>query len=176
MQLRKAFRCCSKICIDKIKQQKYNGCTNAHSTLNKDTINTTSKIYHAKGVIPIIAIDLRNPKPIYEQIKDNIKELIITGAFKQDEQLPSIRELAQSTSINPNTIQKAYRDLESEGFIYTVTGRGNFVAPPPKKLDSGRIEKLYKILKETVGELSYLGDSENNIINVVKSAISHSAT
>ncbi|HBR03968.1 MAG TPA: GntR family transcriptional regulator, partial [Ruminiclostridium sp.] len=55
----------------------------------------------------MIVVDLRNPKPIYEQIKDNIKQLIVTGALKQDEKLPSVRELAQTTSINPNTIQKA---------------------------------------------------------------------
>ncbi len=127
-------------------------------------------------MIIIIAIDLRNPKPIYEQIKDNIKQLIITGAFKEDEQLPSIRELAQSTSINPNTIQKAYKDLESEGYIYTVTGRGNFVAPPPKKIDTKRADMLYGILRETVSELAYLGDSEKNIINTIKGAISHSKT
>ena len=127
-------------------------------------------------MIPIIAIDLRNPKPIYEQIKDNIKQLIITGALKQDEKLPSVRELAQTTSINPNTIQKAYKDLESEGFIYTVSGRGNFVAPSPKKLDSKRVEALYNTLKATVSELAYLGDSKNNILNVVQSAISHSTS
>ena len=127
-------------------------------------------------MIPIIAIDLRNPKPIYEQIKDNIKQLIITGALKQDEKLPSVRELAQTTSINPNTIQKAYKDLESEGFIYTVSGRGNFVAPSPKKLDSKRVEALYNTLKATVSELAYLGDSKNNIINIVQSAISHSTS
>lgn len=123
------------------------------------------------GVIPIIAIDLRNPKPIYEQIRDNIKQLIITGAIKQHEQLPSIRELAQTTSINPNTIQKAYRDLEAEEFIYTVTGRGNFVAPSPKRVDSERVEKLYNALKATVGELAYLGVSESNILEAAQNAI-----
>lgn len=127
-----------------------------------------------KGVIPIIAIDLRNPKPIYEQIKDNVKRLIITGALKQDEKLPSVRELAQTTSINPNTIQKAYKDLESEGFIYSVTGRGNFVAPSPKKLDSKRVEALYNTLKATVSEISYLGVSESDIEKVVHNTILHS--
>ncbi len=125
------------------------------------------------GVIPIIAIDLRNPKPIYEQIRDNIKQLIITGAIKQHEQLPSIRELAQATSINPNTIQKAYKDLESEEFIYTVTGRGNFVAPSPKRLDSERVEKLYNAMKAAVGELAYLGVPESNIVEAVQNAILH---
>ena len=133
--------------------------------------------YQAKGKwFIIITIDLINPKPIYEQIKDSIKHLIITGAIKQDEQLPSIRELAQSTSINPNTIQKAYKDLEADGFIYIVTGRGNFVAPPPKKPDIKRVDDLYNILKATVCELSYLGDSEIKIMSIVKSAISHPST
>lgn len=127
-----------------------------------------------KGVIPIIAIDLRNPKPIYEQIKDNIKQLIITGSLKQDEKLPSIRDLAQTTAINPNTIQKAYKDLESDGFIYVVAGRGNFVAPTPKKLDPKQIHNLYNTLKATVGELSFLGVPESKIIGVVQSSITHS--
>jgi GntR family transcriptional regulator len=125
-------------------------------------------------VIPIIAIDLRNPKPIYEQIKDKIKQLIIFGALKPDEKLPSVRELAQTTSINPNTIQKAYKDLESDGFIYTVSGRGNFVAPSPKKADSKRLEELYATLRATVGELSYLGVPEKNITEVVQNTISNS--
>ena len=125
-------------------------------------------------MISIIAIDLRNPKPIYEQIKDNIKQLIITGALKPDEKLPSVRELAQTTSINPNTIQKAYRDLESDGFIYTVSGRGNFVAPSPKNVDSKRLEELYDILRAAVGELSYLGAAQSNIIEIVQNTISRS--
>ncbi|NMA15033.1 MAG: GntR family transcriptional regulator, partial [Clostridia bacterium] len=74
-------------------------------------------------------LDFRDRRPIYEQIKDNIKELIISGILKPDERIPSIRELAQTLTINPNTIQKAYKDLEAEGFIYSVRAKGNFVAP-----------------------------------------------
>jgi GntR family transcriptional regulator len=114
---------------------------------------------------------LRNPKPIYEQIKDNIKQLIITGALKQDEKLPSVRELAQTTSINPNTIQKAYRDLESEGFIYTVTGRGNFVSPSPKTANPKRIGELYESIRSAIYELIYYGTSEADIQAVVREAI-----
>jgi GntR family transcriptional regulator len=120
-----------------------------------------------KGVIPIIAIDLRSSKPIYEQIRDNIKRLIITGALNQDEKLPSIRELAQITSINPNTIQKAYRELENEGLIYTVAGRGNFVSPPPKKQDQVRVNELYGLLTNIIEELIYLGIPERDIIKVI---------
>lgn len=118
-----------------------------------------------KGGIHIIVVDLRNPKPLYEQIKDNIKHLIISGALTQDEKLPSVRELAQTTSINPNTIQKAYKDLENEGMIYTVTGRGNFVAPSPKLSNPKRIDELFSILQSTKAELVFLGISESEIFS-----------
>jgi len=120
-------------------------------------------------VITIIAVDFRSSKPIYEQIRDNIKHLIITGAIKQDEKLPSIRELAQSTSINPNTIQKAMRELETEGFIYTVPGKGSFVAPRPENINSERIGELYKVVKDTISELIFLGAEENEIIEFIRS-------
>ncbi|NLU53193.1 MAG: GntR family transcriptional regulator [Clostridiaceae bacterium] len=119
----------------------------------------------------MIVVDVRSPKPIFEQIRDNIKQLIITGALKQDEKLPSIRELSQMTSINPNTIQKAYRELESEGFIYTVPGRGNFVAPAPKNLDPKKIEELYSILKDTVTELNFLGIPAEQILDFVRNTL-----
>lgn len=120
-------------------------------------------------MITIIAVDFRSSKPIYEQIRDNIKHLIITGAIKQDEKLPSIRELAQSTSINPNTIQKAMRELETEGFIYTVPGKGSFVAPRPENINSERIGELYKVVKDTISELIFLGAEENEIIEFIRS-------
>ncbi len=124
-----------------------------------------------RGGIFIIVVDLRNPKPIYEQIKDNIKQLIVTGALKQDEKLPSVRELAQTTSINPNTIQKAYRDLESDGFIYTVAGRGNFVVPSPEAPNSKRIEELYDTIRDAINELIYFGVPKSDILAAVHDVI-----
>ena len=76
----------------------------------------------------MISINTRDPRPIYLQIKENLVKLILSGAVGTDEKLPSVRELAGSLAINPNTIQRAYRELESEGFIYSVTGRGSYVA------------------------------------------------
>ena len=76
----------------------------------------------------MIQLNYRDSKPIYEQIKDGLRRLVVTNAFKAGEQLPSVRELASSLAINPNTIQKAYRDLESEGYLYSVVGKGTFVA------------------------------------------------
>ena len=124
-----------------------------------------------KGGISIIIIDYRSPKPIYEQIKDNIKQFILTGTLAEGEKLPSVRELAQTTSINPNTIQKAYRDLESEGFIYSVPGRGSFVAAPPEKKNPERIESLIFSIKSEVRELRYLGMTRQEILELIDKSI-----
>ena len=74
-------------------------------------------------------INLRSQQSIYEQIIDNIKELIIRGVLSEDSELPSIRELSRTLTVNPNTVQKAFKELEREGFIYKVKGRGTFVSP-----------------------------------------------
>ncbi|MBD5450488.1 MAG: GntR family transcriptional regulator [Lachnospiraceae bacterium] len=84
----------------------------------------------------MIFIDYKDTRPIYEQIVERYKTLILKGAIQPDEQLPSVRNLAMELSINPNTIQKAYAELERQGFIYVVKGRGNFVSG-----DSGLVEK-----------------------------------
>ena len=74
----------------------------------------------------MIVIDYKDTRPIYEQIVERFKTLILKGAMQSDEQMPSVRNLAMELSINPNTIQKAYAELERQGFIYTVKGRGSF--------------------------------------------------
>ncbi|HBQ26608.1 MAG TPA: GntR family transcriptional regulator, partial [Syntrophomonas sp.] len=68
-------------------------------------------------------LDFRSRIPIYEQLVDKIIELIINNVLKPDEQLPSVRVLASELTINPNTIQKAYRELEYQGYIYSVPGK-----------------------------------------------------
>lgn len=75
----------------------------------------------------MIIIDYSDKRPIYEQIAERFQTLIINGIMEADEQLPSVRMLAVELSINPNTIQRAYAELERDGFIYSVKGRGNFV-------------------------------------------------
>ena len=76
----------------------------------------------------MITVDMRDRKPIYEQLIDNIRSLAVRGILKPDEHLPSVRQLAAELAINPNTIQKAYTELERQGVIYSLPGRGNFVA------------------------------------------------
>ena len=77
----------------------------------------------------MINLNYRDSKPIYEQIREGIINLIVTGAMAAGDKLPSVRELAMQLAINPNTIQRAYTQLEQDVYLYTVSGRGNFVAP-----------------------------------------------
>lgn len=104
----------------------------------------------------MLELNYREAKPIYEQIKDGLRKLVLSGAVGQDEKLPSVRELASQLAINPNTIQKAYRELEQEGFIYTVSGRGSFAAPL-SDVRSGRQEQMLRQFEEAATELLYLG-------------------
>ena len=89
-------------------------------------------------------------------MRDGLRALIVSGALGAGERLPSVRELAQQLAINPNTIQRAYRTLEQEGYICSVPGKGSFVAPRAEA-DTLRREQLLKELDETVRELQYLG-------------------
>lgn len=103
----------------------------------------------------MIQLNYRDSRPIYEQIKDGLQRLIISQAIAADEKLPSVRELAASMAINPNTIQRAYRELEAEGYIYTVSGKGSFASD---KVDIGntRTNVLLKEFDKIVSELLFL--------------------
>lgn len=100
----------------------------------------------------MILIDYKSRKPIYEQIIENMKQLVVSGALKRDEQIPSVRQLAQELAINPNTIQKAYAELERQGVIYSLKGRGSFVGSSLQELRSiqqnERLEELAALSKE----------------------------
>lgn len=76
----------------------------------------------------MIIIDYKDRRPIYEQIIERFQDLIVKGVLKPDSQLPSVRSLAMELSINPNTIQKAYAELERQGYLYSIKGRGSFVS------------------------------------------------
>ena len=104
----------------------------------------------------MIGLNYRDSRPIYEQIKDNYKKLILSGGLAPDERLPAVRELAAQLAINPNTIQRAYRELENEGIIYTIPGKGSFAAPHTG-VDRGRKEELLQVFDRTAAELLFLG-------------------
>lgn len=110
----------------------------------------------------MIQLNYRDSKPIYEQIKDGFRKLIITNSLSANEKLPSVRELASGLAINPNTIQKAYRDLESEGYTYTVAGKGTFVAEHREILNT-RQHELLEEFDEVVEELCFLSVSRSDL-------------
>lgn len=114
----------------------------------------------------MFTVNYRDPRPIYEQIMDYLRKLIISGAMAPEEKLPSVRELAASLAINPNTIQRAYRELEQEGYIYSVPGKGNFVGTR-NEINDNRKDELLNILSETVKELKYLGMNTEQIIDCI---------
>ena len=86
----------------------------------------------------MISLNYRDSRPIYEQIRDGLRKLIVTGALSADEKLPSVRALAAQLAINPNTIQRAYNELEGEGYIYSVPGKGSFAAANAAAVSRGK--------------------------------------
>ena len=115
----------------------------------------------------MICLNYRDSRPIYEQIKDGLKKLIVSGAMAPDEKLPSVRALAQQLSINPNTIQRAYNELENEGYIYSIAGKGSF-ASGDVGADENRKRELQEKIRELAAELRYLGVSEDELLALVR--------
>lgn len=112
----------------------------------------------------LFQIDLLSRIPIYEQLYNNIVHLILKGVLTENEQLPSVRALAKQLSVNPNTVQKAFQELERNNFIYTVTGRGNFVAAINRKeLSSQALEKV----KASVIDALKAGVLKEEIIDMI---------
>lgn len=104
----------------------------------------------------MISINFRDARPIYEQVRDGFRQLILSGALPADTKMPSVRELAGQLAINPNTIQRAYRELEAEGYIVSVPGRGSFVRERSDAAAARRKELLAQ-LDELAAELKLLG-------------------
>lgn len=115
----------------------------------------------------MIIIDYSDKRPIYEQVAEKIEALILNGILEPDSKLPSVRSLAMELSINPNTIQRAYSELEREGFVYSVKGRGNFV-----KMNENLIikeqEKLMIKFKEHARELKARGVLKDQVISCIE--------
>ena len=115
----------------------------------------------------MVHLDYRDARPIYTQIADNFRNQIRAGVLVEGDKLPSVRELASELAINPNTIQRAYEALEREGYVYSIGGKGSFVAPR-REVDDGRREELLKQLDEAVKELLFLGVSKEELIKRVE--------
>lgn len=117
----------------------------------------------------MLTLNYRDSRPIYGQIKDGLRRLIVTGALEPDEKLPSVRSMAMDLAINPNTIQRAYAELEAEGFIYSVPGKGSFAARRlgAEAVREARRAALLERLRELLAELRYLNVTDSEILALI---------
>ena len=104
----------------------------------------------------MLNLDYRDARPIYEQVKDGLRRLMVTGVIREGEKLPSVRTMAGTLAINPNTIQRAYEALEAEGYVCSVPGKGSFAAPHTG-VDQERKQYLLDQFDKTTTELMFLG-------------------
>lgn len=111
----------------------------------------------------MIDLNFRDPRPIYEQIKDGLRHLIVSGVLPDGSRLSSVREMSAELAINPSTIQRAYHELEAEGYICSVAGKGSFVCSR-EKADKARRKELLGKFDELCTELGYIGVSKTALI------------
>ena len=116
----------------------------------------------------MIQIDYQDKRPLYEQITEKLQNLIVRGVLEVDTKLPSVRNFAIDLSINPNTIQRVYQELERMGFIYTIKGRGNYVADESVWKSSER-QNMKNELKQIVGRLIDLGITSEQLSDCINS-------
>lgn len=118
------------------------------------------------GSLSMIVLDYQDRRPLYEQVEEKFRNLILMGVLEPGSRMPSVRQLAMELSINPNTIQRAYMQLEQEGLIYPVKGTGNFIA------DSEEVRKLSKAsytkeLKAMIQKGKAMGMNEEELIYII---------
>ena len=111
----------------------------------------------------MIVLDYRDSRPLYQQVKDSLRRMMLTGLLEPDEKLPSVRSLATQLAINPNTIQRAYAELEAEGYIYSVAGRGSFVSAGDGE-HLRRVAELTGRLVPLLEELKSLGYTREQLL------------
>ena len=119
----------------------------------------------------MIVIDSRDKRAIYEQVVDRLSDLMLIGALEPGDKLPSVRSLAVDLSINPNTIQKAYQELERQGIIYMKRGQGTFINPNIKaKNREEKMEQLKEEIKKIIVESMYLGITKDEFIDIISTS------
>ncbi|MCM1111760.1 MAG: GntR family transcriptional regulator [Muribaculum sp.] len=115
----------------------------------------------------MIVIDYRDKRPLYEQVAEKLAHLIVCGALESNAKLPSVRALAMDLSVNPNTVQRAYAQLEQEGFLYTVVGRGNYVTDS-KEWQSGILQSLECELRENLTKAAESGMPKDRVLSLTE--------
>lgn len=115
----------------------------------------------------MILLDYKDSRPIYEQVVEKLQELMLLGVLEEDDQMPSVRSLAMELSINPNTIQRAYGELERQGYIYMVKGRGSFVGNI-RRLKEARRQKLSGSMRDLAREAAGLDMDCETFVNLAR--------
>lgn len=123
----------------------------------------------------MVIIDYKDRRPIYEQIVDRFTNLILKGVLEEDSQLPSVRNLAMDLSINPNTIQRAYAELERRGYIYSVKGKGSFIADNSHLIQCKK-DEVYHDISLLVKEAKMLGILKEEFVDKVHEAYKEGLT
>ncbi len=116
----------------------------------------------------MIVLDYRDKRPIYEQVVEKLEKLIIGGGLEANSKLPSVRALAMELSVNPNTIQRAYAQLEQDGYIYTILGRGNYVTDKSEWQD-GHLNTLKADFTELLKQTHAIGIPRSELLSLINS-------
>jgi len=119
----------------------------------------------------MLVIDLEDSRPLYQQVVDGIKAAIASGDIKPGVVLPSVRELAQSLSINPNTVARAYRDLNNTGVIVVRQGKGAWVSQPPPEPDAEQLQQLRERLCRLLDDAYHLGIDDRQVARMLAEII-----
>lgn len=117
---------------------------------------------------PLINLDYQSRTPIYEQIVGSIEKYVALGILREREQIPSIREMAASLGVNPNTVKKAYDILENKKVITTVSTKGTFISDDTKNTTKLKIDSEIMLIKEKISELMKMGISMDEIIERIR--------
>ena len=123
----------------------------------------------------MILIDYKDRRPIYEQVIEKFQQMILCGALEPDSPMPSVRSLAMELSLNPNTIQRAYQELERQGYIYTLKGKGSFVSNSMKAADHKRKE-IQEELEKCVSNAVMAGITEDELRDMMEISITNVKT
>ncbi|MCQ2431317.1 MAG: GntR family transcriptional regulator [Clostridia bacterium] len=121
----------------------------------------------------MITVDMRDRKPIYEQLIDNIRTLAVQGILQPDEHLPSVRQLAAELAINPNTIQKAYQELERQHVIYSLPGRGNFISGDIRGITEQEQRRVGELLRTQLQAAKKAGLTREALITLIDDVYHH---
>lgn len=114
----------------------------------------------------MIVLDYRDKRPIYEQVVEKLEHLIICGALEANTKMPSVRSLALELSVNPNTIQRAYAQLEQDGYLYTVIGRGNYVTSE-QEWRKNKVEETLQEVADAVEKAHKLGILQADVARII---------